>query len=108
MGYFGMALKMKGGNTVKLEHTTQRIEASDANLSGSTFTNVKLAGAAFEDVDLSGASIHNAKLSGLQISDANLTGASITESLTDGMTINGIPLADLLAAYRAAQPAANL
>jgi hypothetical protein len=50
------------GNTMKLERTKQRIEASDANL----------------------------------------TGASITDSQTEGMTINGISLADLMAAYRAA------
>jgi uncharacterized protein YjbI with pentapeptide repeats len=77
---------------MKLEHTKQCIEATDADLSGSTFTNVKLARAAFDDVDLTGVTIHNANLSGLQISDANLTGASL----------NGILLSDLLAAYRAA------
>jgi uncharacterized protein YjbI with pentapeptide repeats len=93
---------------MKLERAKQRIEASDADLSGSTFTNVKLAHAAFDDVDLAGATIHNARLSAVRISDANLTGASITGSQTEGMTINGISLADLMAAYRAAHPEANL
>jgi len=40
-------------------------------------------------------------LANLRIQDADLRNASIDDSLTAGMTINGIPLADLLAAYRA-------
>jgi uncharacterized protein YjbI with pentapeptide repeats len=36
----------------ELEQTRQRIEAKKANLSGSTFTGVNLAGAAFNDVKL--------------------------------------------------------
>ena len=55
----------------------------------------------FTDVNLAGATIHDANLSGLRISQADLSGACIIESLTDGMTINGIALADLLAAYEA-------
>lgn len=48
--------------------------------------------------------VQNAKLSGLVIRQADLTGASIVESMTDGMTIDGISVADLMAAYRAAHP----
>jgi len=77
----------------KLEGTRQRLEATDADMSGSTFT----------DVNLSGATIQNANLAQLRISNADLRGVSIVESQTDGMTINGILVADLLAAYRAAR-----
>ncbi len=54
-----------------------------------------------KDVNLAEATIHDANLSGLRISQADLSGASIVESLTDGMTINEIALADLMATYEA-------
>lgn len=95
---------------MKLERTTQCLEATKADLSGSSFTDVNLANASFNDVNLtnasfndvnlSGAVIHNVNLSNLRISQVNLRGVSIVESHTEGMTINGIPVTDLLAAYR--------
>jgi uncharacterized protein YjbI with pentapeptide repeats len=87
---------------MKLERTKQRVEASDVDMSGSTFNDVNLAGSAFNDVNLAGTTIHDANLSRVRISKADLRDASIIDSQTDGMTINGIAIADLLAAYRAA------
>ncbi len=98
---------MPTDQTLKLDHSTQRIEATDTNLSGSTFTDVNLTDAAFTDVNLSNTTISDANLSGLQIRNANLRNASIADSLTDGMTINGIPVTDLLAAYRASAQKAD-
>ena len=69
-------------------------------------TDVSLAGAAIDDANMSGWRVNNANLSGLRITRANLSGASIAESQTAGMTIDGIQLADLMAAYRAAHPPA--
>src|ERR1700735_524427 len=86
--------------TLNLINIKQRIDADDADLSGSTFTNVRLSGAKFQDVNLAEGVISNANLSGLRISNANLAGASIVDSATHGMTINGIAVSDLLAAYR--------
>jgi len=96
--------------TCELKQTRQRIEATNADLSGSTFTDVNLTGAAFNDVKLTGATITNASLSGAQIEDANLsglqikqanlTGAAMTECTMTGMTIDGILVTDLIAAYR--------
>ena len=57
-----------------------------------------------EELRLTGASIDDANLSGLKITNADLRGASIDDSLTDGMTINGLAIADLLAAYRSTRP----
>jgi len=74
---------------------------TDVNLSGSAFRNVNFAGAEFEDANLSGWRVRNANFSGLAISNADLRGASIVDSLTTGMTIEGIPVDELLAAYRA-------
>ena len=86
-------------DALKIEHTKTRLQANDADLSGSIFTDVKLSGAVFEDVNLAEGRLQNVNLSGLRIANANLRGASIVDSMTDGMTINGIPLADLIAAY---------
>jgi uncharacterized protein YjbI with pentapeptide repeats len=100
--------------TITLERTRQRVDATDADMSGSSFKNVNLSGVTFSDVNLAGAMIDDANMSGcrignanlreLRISGANLTGASIVECVTDGMTIDGIAVADLMAAYRAAGP----
>jgi uncharacterized protein YjbI with pentapeptide repeats len=98
---------MAAEQAFKLERIKQRVEANDADMSGSTFTDVNLAGAAFNDVNLSGAIINDVNLSGLRISEADLRGASIVESMTDGMTIDGIAVADLLAAYRIVHPKSN-
>jgi uncharacterized protein YjbI with pentapeptide repeats len=97
--------------TIKLKGSRQQVDAADANMSGSSFNDVNLSDATFNDVNLAGATIdnvnmsgchmRNVNLSGLQISGANLTDASIVESVTDGMTIDGIAVSELLAAYRA-------
>jgi uncharacterized protein YjbI with pentapeptide repeats len=78
---------------LQLIHTRQRLEVNDADLSASSFTNVKLANATFDDINFSGTTINNANLCGLVISDAN----------TEGMTINGVLVSDLQAAYRASR-----
>jgi len=79
----------------KLNHCRQQIEALDADLSGSIFN----------DVNFAGTSITNANLSNLRITDANLTGAIFEDCNTTGMTINGIALSELLAAYQASRKA---
>jgi len=86
---------------VKLQQTKERIDANDADLSGSTFKKVDLSGSRYDDVNMSGWRINDVNLAGLRLSKANLAGASITASRFDGMTIDGILVTDLLAAYHA-------
>lgn len=74
---------------------------NDVNLSGAVVRNVNFAGASFEDVNLSGWSVHNANLAGIRISNADLRDASIEDSLTAGMTIDGVAVSEMMAAYRA-------
>jgi len=103
---------MNTESSLKLAGVKQRLDAEDADMTGSAFKTVRLCNATFIDVNLSQAtisdanlseaSVNNANLSGLPISNANLRGASIVDSVTDGMTINGISVTDLLTAYRAA------
>jgi uncharacterized protein YjbI with pentapeptide repeats len=104
---------MSADDLINIRGTKRQVVAEDAGLSGSSFNNVNLAGARFENVNLAGAqlddvnlsnvAIHNANCAGLSLRDADLRGASIADSLTAAMTIDGIPVADLMAAYRAAK-----
>jgi hypothetical protein len=93
--------------TIKLERMQQRVEATDTDMSASTFTDVSLSSAKLNDVNLTGATIDDANLTGLRISNTNLTGASVIEGMTQGMTIAGIAVSDLMTAYRAAHPITN-
>ncbi len=102
---------MHADDTILIQDAKRLLKAEDADLTGSSFTDVNLSrstfqnvhfvGAQFEDANLSGWSILNANLAGLKIKNADMRGASIAGSLTAGMTIDGIPVADLMAAYRA-------
>jgi uncharacterized protein YjbI with pentapeptide repeats len=78
---------------MKIHDTKERLDVSKSDLSGS----------AFDDVNMSGTTLHNINLSGLRLTKANLAGASISESRYDGMTIDGIAVTDMIAAYKAAQ-----
>jgi uncharacterized protein YjbI with pentapeptide repeats len=107
----GEGIKMDLEETIELNDTKRLVKAEGADLSGSSFTDVNLsgasfknvhfAGALFEDANLSGWSVRNANFAGLKVNNADLRGASIVDSLTSGMTIDGIAVTDLMAAYRA-------
>jgi uncharacterized protein YjbI with pentapeptide repeats len=102
---------LESEQAIQLHKTKRRLEAIDADLSGSAFTDVNLSGATFTDVNLAGATIENADLSRwcvrnanlnrLKIVSADLRHAAIEDSLLDGMTIDGIAVAELMAAHRA-------
>jgi uncharacterized protein YjbI with pentapeptide repeats len=77
----------------------------DVNMSGCTLHNINLSGASLDDINMSGWRVHNVNLSGLRLTHANLAGAAIANCRYDGMTIDGIPVAAMIAAYKAAQPA---
>jgi uncharacterized protein YjbI with pentapeptide repeats len=105
---------MEKEESVRVLGVRQRIEAADADLSGSTFRGVKLAEASFQDANLTGAvvtdcnlagvRIENASLSGIQICNASLKGAALTDCATEAMTIDGVLVSEMMAAYRAAHP----
>ena len=73
-----------------LKHITGPVEAVDAGLAGSVF----------DDVDLSRARFRNVNLSGATFRDVDFSGVSIEDARIDGMTILGIPVGELLEAYR--------
>src|SRR5215813_10667863 len=79
----------------------------NVNLAGCSFKNVNMSGATFEDANLSGWKVNDVNLAGLKIVKANLAGASISQGRMEGMTIEGILVSDLLAAYRASTSPEN-
>ena len=72
---------------MKLHQAKHRLDVHHSDLSGSVFDDVNLAG--------------------LKITKANLAGASIGDSFLDGMTIDGIAVTELPAAWQAAQKGAG-
>jgi uncharacterized protein YjbI with pentapeptide repeats len=72
----------------------------NAKLTGSTFTDVCLGEAKFEDVNLAGATFHNINLAGARFEDVTLKGAAIINANVEGMTIEGVLVSELFAAYR--------
>jgi uncharacterized protein YjbI with pentapeptide repeats len=68
-----------------------RFAVDDVNLAGASFNNVNLAQARFTDISLAGAVFDN----------INFASAAIGKNCNfTGMTIAGIAVAELLAAYR--------
>jgi uncharacterized protein YjbI with pentapeptide repeats len=88
-----------GGGVIAMDlhEKKQRLDVKKSDVSGSSF----------DDVNMSGWRVNYVNLSGLRVTKANLAGASITESHYEGMTINGIAVTDMMAAYKAAQVSSN-
>jgi uncharacterized protein YjbI with pentapeptide repeats len=61
---------------------------------------VNLSGCTLDDVNMSGCRVHDANLSELRIDNANLAEVSIVNSRLRGMTIDGIAVTDLIAAWK--------
>lgn len=68
-----------------------RIDARNADLSGS----------AFDDVNLSASEFNNIDLSGTTFDDVNMTGVAFRNIDRTGMTIDGVSVEALFAAYEA-------
>jgi len=104
---------METRQIIELNQVDQRLEVTQSCLSGSTFNDVNLSGAAFDNVNLSNLKIQNATMAGTSIQDASLAGVQVTNAdlrnvviadcLVDGMTIEGVSVAEMMAAYRASK-----
>jgi len=68
---------------------SRRLTVSNADLSGSTFADVNLAGIRVRDALMVGVVIQDTDLSGAHFVDVNLTGVTIEDASIDGLTING-------------------
>jgi hypothetical protein len=74
-------------------------EFDNVDLGHARFRDVNLAGARFHDVSFAGAGFEDVSLSGATISDANCSGLSIENACYERMTIDGIPVTELLRVY---------
>jgi predicted enzyme related to lactoylglutathione lyase len=75
---------------MKLHQVRERLDAQDADLSGSRFDDVNLQQAVFNNVNLREA----------RFSDVNLTRVTIENANLSHMTILGVPVTELFAAWR--------
>lgn len=94
-----------GGRTAPFDAKKRRLFPTESGSAGNgarIFTGANLAKAAFRDVGLKDATFDNVDLGGARFDDINFSGATITENCNfKGMTLAGVPVADLFAAYRA-------
>ena len=88
---------------MKLNDISEPLEAVMCRFAGSSFRDVNLNKTVFTDVALAEATFTDVNLANTKIRDANLSGASIADSNLKGMTIDGVAVMDLFAAYRAQQ-----
>lgn len=69
------------------------------DMTGAKFNDVNDEGLGFDSANLTGTSFTDVNLSGAQIGNANLSGpANINANIAD-MTLDGIPLSEMVAAY---------
>jgi uncharacterized protein YjbI with pentapeptide repeats len=71
------------------------------------FDDCDLRETSITNCNLNGGEISDCNLGGMVISDCNLSGAALKDCNFSNMTINGIPVQDLLTAYKAAGSAQN-
>jgi len=101
------------GDEIKLHRTTQRLDVNDtdlagsrfndANLSGTWFNQINFSGAKFNDSNMSGWHVNDVNLSGSQFQNINLSGVTFTNCRIPGATIDGMPLEEIVAAYKKSQ-----
>lgn len=79
------------------------IRVSNANLSQSDFDDINLSETRFNNVNLRDSGFTNIDMSNVLFEDICFAGAQIRASNLAGMTIDGILVSDLLAAYAASK-----
>ena len=85
---------------MKIHDTKETLLVTNADLSGSSFTDVNLREAQFTDVNLSKAKFADINLSEATFSRVNLTNVEITDCNISGMKIKGILVSELLKSYK--------
>ncbi|WP_342627780.1 pentapeptide repeat-containing protein [Nguyenibacter vanlangensis] len=97
-------------STINFSGCEHQIEASAAEFGGSSFVEVSFAESAFSIVTFAGASFDTANFEGCSFDSVRFDGArfaevsfkniALREGHLEGLTIEGIPAAELLAAWR--------
>lgn len=73
---------------------------TDCNLAYSALQNVRLSEASLTDVSLNNAKVHGGDWRGMSVNNTDLSNVSFTGCEYAGMSIEGIPVLELLALYR--------
>src|SRR4051794_8009172 len=90
-----------------LHNIREGVSVQDADMTKSSFVNTKLAKSRFDDVNLQDTTFTNANLASVAFVNVNLAGASIVNANLTGMTVDGIPIDDMLRAYRSREQRAG-
>jgi uncharacterized protein YjbI with pentapeptide repeats len=107
---------------MKLHRTTEVLDVNDSDISGSNFNNcnlsssfnqIKFSGGCFNDSNMTGWKINDTNLCGLMLNDVTLSGATVQNANLSGVDfinchftgarIDGIPVEDMMAAYKASR-----
>jgi uncharacterized protein YjbI with pentapeptide repeats len=98
-------------STIPLKRCAYVLQAEDANLEHSTFEDVALPAASFtlvkmdkslfSQVSLADVAFNRVRLDNATFENAHFTNVDIRSSTYEGMRIEGIPVADMLAAWHA-------
>ena len=77
------------------------IKLTNANIKNSVFVDINLSDSKFEDVNMKRSAITDVSLKDSVLNDVDLSNVEISNSKHDGMTIEGVPVQALFAAYHA-------
>ncbi|SIQ13904.1 Pentapeptide repeat-containing protein [Rhizobium sp. RU20A] len=98
------------GEAMRLHRTTERLDVNDTDLSGSRFNDANLSGTSFNQINFSGARFNDSNMTGWHVNDVNLagstfqhvnlSGAIFSDCRLHGATLEGVPIEDLVDAYR--------
>lgn len=101
------------GEEMKLHRTTERLDVNDADLSGSRFNDANLSGTSFNQINFSGARFNDSNMTGWLVNDVNLSGSrfqyinlsgvAFSNCRIPGATLDGVPLDEIVEAYRKSQ-----
>lgn len=81
-----------------LHRVTARLDVHDADLSGSRFNDANLSGSSFNQINVSGARFNNSNMTGWRVNDAKLSGVVPKNCRLTRVTIDGVPLEEMMAA----------
>ena len=96
----GINSSKKGLPDMEIKHTATKLDVDDTDLSASTFHNASLAGAKFTDINLANALFEEVNFTDTKIHNVNLSNVQITDCNLAGMTIEGISVTEMIAAYK--------
>ncbi|AHG49610.1 hypothetical protein RLEG12_01690 (plasmid) [Rhizobium leguminosarum bv. trifolii CB782] len=101
------------GEEMKLHRMTERLDVNDTDLSGSRFNDANLSGTSFNQINFSGARFNDSNMSGWFVNDVNLSGSrfqninlsgvAFSNCSMPGAMLDGVPLEEIVEAYRKSQ-----